>query len=92
MILKENNPRQSIITSYKRPVLYKNIALYQEGRLMNLNIKHSLLNVLLYIVCMKTIFLLLGLILFGFIIALQYKHLWKDVPELFKDLKNKKKN
>ena len=35
MILKENNPRQSIITSYKRPVLYKNIALYKADRLMN---------------------------------------------------------
>ena len=39
---------------------------------------------------MKTLFLVLGLILFGFITALQYKHLWKDVPELFKDLKKKK--
>ena len=24
MIIKENNPRQAIITSYNRPVLYKN--------------------------------------------------------------------
>ena len=24
MIIKENNPRQAIMTSYKRPVLYKN--------------------------------------------------------------------
>ena len=24
MILKENNPRQAIMTSYKRPVLYQN--------------------------------------------------------------------
>ena len=24
MILKENNPRTAILTSYKRPVLYKN--------------------------------------------------------------------
>ena len=39
---------------------------------------------------MKTLFLVLGLILFGFITALQYKYLWKDVPELFKDLKKKK--
>ena len=39
---------------------------------------------------MKTLFLVLGLILFGFINALRYKHLWKDVPELFKDLKKKK--
>ena len=23
MIIKENNPRQAIMTSYKRPVLYK---------------------------------------------------------------------
>jgi hypothetical protein len=39
---------------------------------------------------MKIPLLVLGLILFGFITALQYKHLWKDVPELFKDLKKKK--
>jgi len=39
---------------------------------------------------MKILLLVLVLILFGFITALQYKHLWKDVPELFKDLKNKK--
>ena len=32
MILKENNPRQAIITSYKRPVLYKDIVLYK-GRI-----------------------------------------------------------
>ena len=41
---------------------------------------------------MKIFLLLLGLILFGFINALKYKHLWKDVPELFKDLKKKKKD
>ena len=40
---------------------------------------------------MKIFFLLLGLIIGGFITALQHKHLWKDVPELFKDLKKKKK-
>jgi hypothetical protein len=39
---------------------------------------------------MKILLLVLGLILFGFITALQYKHLWNDVPELFKDLKKKK--
>ena len=39
---------------------------------------------------MKILLVVLGLILFGFITALQYKQLWKDVPELFKDLKNKK--
>ena len=39
---------------------------------------------------MKILLLVLGLILLGFINALQYKHLWKDVPELFKDLKKKK--
>ena len=38
----------------------------------------------------KTIFFLLGIIGFGFLSALKYKHLWKDVPELFKDLKKKK--
>tara|TARA_B000000475_G_scaffold69828_1_gene56018 strand:+ start:144 stop:275 length:132 start_codon:yes stop_codon:yes gene_type:complete len=38
----------------------------------------------------KTILLVLGLILIGFITVFQYKHLWKDVPELFKDLKKKK--
>ena len=27
MIIKENNPRQAIITSYKRPIMYKNIVL-----------------------------------------------------------------
>jgi len=27
MILKENNPRQAIMTSYKRPVLYNIIVL-----------------------------------------------------------------
>jgi hypothetical protein len=27
MIIKENNPRTAIITSYNRPVLYKNIVL-----------------------------------------------------------------
>ena len=43
-----------------------------------------------YIVSMKVLLLVLGLILFGFITALQYKHLWKDIPELFKDLKKKK--
>jgi hypothetical protein len=41
---------------------------------------------------MKILLLVLGLILFGFITALQYKHLWNDVPELFKDLKKKKIN
>ena len=43
---------------------------------------------------MKILLLVLGLILFGFITSLQYKHLWKDVPELFKDLKkiNEKTN
>ena len=39
---------------------------------------------------MKILFFVLGSILFGFITALQYEHLWKDVPELFKDLKKKK--
>ena len=39
---------------------------------------------------MKILLLVLGLILVGFITALRYKHLWKDVPELFKDLKKKK--
>ena len=39
---------------------------------------------------MKILLLVLGLILVGFINALRYKHLWKDVPELFKDLKKKK--
>ncbi len=39
---------------------------------------------------MKILLLVLGLILFGIINALRYKHLWKDVPELFKDLKKKK--
>ena len=39
---------------------------------------------------MKILLLVLGLILAGFINALRYKHLWKDVPELFKDLKKKK--
>jgi hypothetical protein len=32
----------------------------------------------------------LGIIGFGFLSALKYKHLRKDVPELFKDLKKKK--
>ena len=27
MIIKENNPRQAIMTSYKRPVLYQNYVL-----------------------------------------------------------------
>ncbi len=39
---------------------------------------------------MKIFLILLVLILGGFIKALQYKHLWNDVPELFKDLKKKK--
>ena len=38
----------------------------------------------------KPIFFLLGIIGFGFLSALKYKHLWKDIPELFKDLKKKK--
>ena len=39
----------------------------------------------------ETIFFLLGIIGFGFLSALKYKHLWKDAGELFKDLKKKKK-
>ena len=27
MIIKENNPRQAIIDSYNRPILYKNIVI-----------------------------------------------------------------
>ena len=34
MIIKENNPRQAIITSYNRPVLYNNIVLYKGCRLI----------------------------------------------------------
>ena len=33
MILKIPNPRQAIITSYKRPVLYNNIVLFNGRRL-----------------------------------------------------------
>ena len=33
MIIKENNPRQAIMTSYNRPVLYNNIVLYKGSRL-----------------------------------------------------------
>ena len=29
MILKENNPRQAIMTSFKQPVFYNNIVLYK---------------------------------------------------------------
>jgi hypothetical protein len=36
MIIKENNPRQAIITSYNRPVLYNNIVLYKGNRLLGL--------------------------------------------------------
>jgi hypothetical protein len=31
MIIKENNPRQAIMTSFDRPVLYKNIVIL-DGR------------------------------------------------------------
>ena len=27
MIIKENNPRQAILTSFKQPVLYRNIVI-----------------------------------------------------------------
>ena len=48
----------------------------------------------------EPILFLLGIIGFGFLSAFKYKHLWKDaenlfrsmsIRELFKDLKNKKK-
>ena len=34
MIIKENNPRQAIISSYNRPVLYNNIVLFNGRRLI----------------------------------------------------------
>jgi len=34
MIIKENNPRQAIMTSYKRPVLYNKIVLFKGSRLI----------------------------------------------------------
>ena len=34
MILKINNPREAIITRNKRPVLYNNIVLYKESKLI----------------------------------------------------------
>ena len=34
MIIKENNPRQAIMTSYNRPVLYKDIVLFNGRRLI----------------------------------------------------------
>ena len=82
MFLKTPNPRTAIIQSYNHPVLYNNIVLYKGRRLIRFRL-------FLYL-GMKTL-LLVFLVLLGLILsALQYKHLWKDVPELFKDLKKKK--
>ena len=38
-----------------------------------------------------TVLMLFAVIGIGYLHALQYKHLWKDVGELFKDLKKKEK-
>ena len=35
MIIKGNNPKQAIMTSYKKPVLYNNIVLYKGSRLIS---------------------------------------------------------
>ena len=40
----------------------------------------------------KPLIILVGVIGLGYLYALQYKHLWKDVPDLFKDLKKTKKD
>ena len=40
----------------------------------------------------KPLLLFLGVIVLGYLYALQYRHLWKDVPDLFKDLKKTKKD
>ena len=40
----------------------------------------------------KPLLLFFGVIVLGYLYALQYRHLWKDVPDLFKGLKKTKKD
>ena len=56
MIIKENNPKQAIITSYNRPVLYNKIVLYKGSRLIRFRLflylsMKKLLLLLLFIGC-----------------------------------------
>tara|TARA_B100000497_G_C7438168_1_gene272908 strand:+ start:428 stop:655 length:228 start_codon:yes stop_codon:yes gene_type:complete len=51
MIIKENNPRQAIMTSYKRPVLYRNFVLLDGA--VKVVFRKAFIDDLVYIVVYK---------------------------------------